>query len=247
MDVLYIVIPAYNEEANIEKVIEDWYPIVEKNHGDGKSRLVIFDDGSKDSTYQMICEAAKSRPLLLPKTKKNGGHGATILEGYQFAVEHGADYIFQTDSDGQTLPSEFGPFWEQRKQYDMVIGQRTKRQDGFSRVVVTKVLKAVVACIFGVSVEDANAPYRLMTRESLKDVISAVPAQYNLSNVIVSVAYRKFGYSVKSIPITFRPRQGGVNSINIKRIIGIGRRALKSFAEINKDINKEVRKRAARR
>ena len=243
MDKLYIVIPAYNEEENIEKVIEDWYPIIEKNHGDGNSRLVILDDGSKDSTYQMICDAAKSKPLLLPVTKKNGGHGATILEGYQFALKNGADYIFQTDSDGQTLPTEFEPLWEQRTQYDMVIGQRTKRQDGFSRLIVTKVLKAVVACIFGVSVEDANAPYRLMSHESLKDVISVVPAQYNLSNVIISVGYRKLGYSVKSIPITFRPRQGGVNSINIKRIIGIGKRALKSFYEINKDINQEVRKR----
>ena len=247
MDTLYIIIPAYNEEENIEKVIDDWYPIIEKNHGDGASRLVILDDGSKDATYQMICEAAKSRPLLCPVTKKNGGHGATVLEGYHYALEKGADYIFQTDSDGQTLPTEFVPFWEQRKDYDMVIGQRTKRQDGTSRLIVTKVLKAVVAGIFGVVIEDANAPYRLMNRASLADVVSVVPVQYNLANVIVSVAYKKLGYRVKSIPITFRQRQGGVNSINIKRIIGIGWRALKSFYDINKTINAEVRKRAARR
>ena len=47
-DKLYIIIPAYNEESNIKQVIEDWYPIVEKYGGDGKSRLVIIDDGSKD-------------------------------------------------------------------------------------------------------------------------------------------------------------------------------------------------------
>lgn len=243
MDTLYIIIPAYNEEANIKTVIEDWYPIIEKHNGDGKSRLVIFDDGSKDSTYKIMCELAKDRPLFTPVTKKNGGHGGTILEGYQYAIAHDADYIFQTDSDGQTLPSEFEPFWEQRSSYDMVIGQRTKRQDGWSRLVVTKVLKAVVACIFGVSVADANAPYRLMTKDSLKDAISVIPAGYNLTNVIMSVAYKKMGYQVKSIPITFRPRQGGVNSINIKRIIGIGWRALKSFYELNKVMNKEVRSR----
>ena len=51
MDKLYIVIPAYNEQDNIELVVNDWYPIIEKHNGNGQSRLVIIDDGSKDSTY----------------------------------------------------------------------------------------------------------------------------------------------------------------------------------------------------
>lgn len=240
MDVLYMIIPAYNEEANIRQVIEDWYPIVEQHNGDGRSRLVVIDDGSKDATYEILCECAEKRPLLCPLTKKNGGHGATILEGYQYAVAQGADYIFQTDSDGQTLPSEFEPFWEQREKFDLVVGQRTRRQDGWSRLVVTKVLKTVVRAIFHVKVADANAPYRLMTRESLKNAISLIPKDYNLSNVVLSVAYQKLGYRVKSIPITFRPRQGGVNSINIRRIIGIGRQALRSFRELNRSMNQEI-------
>lgn len=242
METLYIIIPAYNEEANIKNVIDDWYPIVEKHNGNGDSRLVILDDGSKDDTYHIVCECAKDRPLLRPMTKKNGGHGATVLMGYRYAIECGADYIFQTDSDGQTLPSEFEQFWEKRQKFDMVIGQRTKRQDGTSRLIVTKVLKTVIHFMFGVKVADANAPYRLMKHDSLKNAISVIPEDYNLSNVIMSVVYEKMGYTVKSIPITFRPRQGGVNSINIKRIIGIGWRALKSFYRLNKEINKTVYK-----
>ena len=79
MDKLYIIIPAYNEEENIQQVIEDWYPIVEKYHGDGESRLVIIDDGSKDSTYELMKSYAVDRPYFLPLTKPNGGHGATVL------------------------------------------------------------------------------------------------------------------------------------------------------------------------
>ena len=141
MDKLYIVIPAYNEEENIRQVIDDWYPIIEKYHGNGESRLVIIDDGSKDSTYQIMKEYRKDKPLFLPLTKPNSGHGATILYGYQYALENQADYIFQTDSDGQTLPEEFHQFWKERFSYDMVIGWRNTREDGFSRVFVTKVLK----------------------------------------------------------------------------------------------------------
>ena len=54
MDKLYIVIPAYNEQDNIEQVINDWYPVIEKHNGNGQSRLIVIDDGSKDSTYEKL-------------------------------------------------------------------------------------------------------------------------------------------------------------------------------------------------
>ena len=231
MDNLYLIMPAYNEEANIEQVITEWYPVVEKIGG--ASRLVIVDDGSKDHTYEMMLEAAKTRPLFQPLTKKNGGHGATVLYGYRYALDQGADYIFQTDSDGQTRPDEFWQFWENREAYDMVIGHRSKREDGFSRVVVTKVLKAVVRICFGVSVTDANTPFRLMKASTLKANIHLVPQDFNLSNVIISVIYAKKQLKVKYFPITFRPRQGGVNSINLKKIVKIGKQAVKDFRSIN--------------
>ena len=71
-DTLYIIIPAYNEEANIKNVIEDWYGIIEKIGND--SRLVIIDDGSKDNTYEIMKECAKTRPYLKAITKENSGH-----------------------------------------------------------------------------------------------------------------------------------------------------------------------------
>ncbi len=238
MDKLYIVIPAYNERDNIENVVNDWYPVVEKYGTD--SRLVIVNDGSKDDTYDILLKLSETRPQLEPLTKPNGGHGATILYGYDHAIKSGADYIFQTDSDGQTLPSEFDEFWKQREEYDMVIGHRKGRQDGFSRIVVTKTLKLVCRICFHVTVTDANTPFRLMKAESLKKEIKYIPENYNLSNVIISVLLIKKGYKVKFIPITFRPRQGGVNSINMKKIFKIGKKALHDFAAINKIIKNSI-------
>ena len=236
MDKLYIVIPAYNEEANIEKVIDDWYPVVEKVGGE--SRLIIINDGSKDNTYEIMQKLKEEKKLAMfePMTKDNSGHGATILFGYNYAIRHGADYIFQTDSDGQTLPDEFWQFWEQRERYDMLIGHRSKREDGSSRVFVTKTLKLVIRICFGVTVTDANTPFRVMKVSTLKNYIGLIPKDYNLSNVIISVIYAKKKLAVKYIPITFRERQGGVNSINIKKIIGIGKQAVKDFRVIGKTI-----------
>lgn len=238
MDKLYIVIPAYNEESNIAKVIKDWYPVVEKI-GCG-SKLVIIDDGSKDSTYSIMKKMAAKLPAFEPVTKANQGHGATVLFGYHYALDAGADYVFQTDSDGQTLPAEFWKFWNARKKYAMVIGHRKGRQDGLSRVFVTKTLKLVCRICFQVTVTDANTPFRLMEAETLKDNLKLVPENFNLSNVILSVIYAKKKQPVLYLPITFRPRQGGVNSINLKKIFKIGLQAFHDFRTINKSLKETI-------
>ncbi len=233
---LYIIIPAYNEEANIENVVSEWYAVVDKIGND--SRLVVIDDGSKDSTYRILAELEKKYPILKAITKPNEGHGATLLYGYNYAVERRADYIFQTDSDGQTLPGEFRQFWEKRHEFDAVIGYRNHREDGFSRIIVTKTLKLVLRVIFGLNVTDANTPYRLMKRRLLEKYLSAVPEKFNLSNVMLTVLFLDNREKVEFLPITFRPRQGGVNSINLKKISKIGIQAVKDFCAIKKQMEK---------
>lgn len=236
-DILYIVIPAYNEDENICEVVEDWYPVVEM-YGSSKSKLVIIDDGSMDATYQLLknLEDTGNYPMLTCVQKENSGHGATVLYGYKYAISHGADYIFQTDLDGQTLPEEFDAFWQDRMNYDMVIGYRHHREDGWSRIVVTKTLKWVIRCCFGVNIKDANTPYRLMKADVLEQNIEVIPDAFNLTNVLLSVIYAKRNLTIKFIPITFRPRQGGTNSINLKRIAKIGVVAIRDFWNLRKVI-----------
>lgn len=234
-DALYIVIPVYNEEETIESVVSQWYSIVEQVGA--SSRLLVIDDGSKDGTAGLLNELGKSKPQLLIISKSNSGHGGTVLYGYQYALLQGADYIFQTDSDGQTDPDEFWSFWNLRECHDMVIGKRVDRQDGLSRVIVTKVLKYVIRIRFGINATDANTPFRLMSKRTLSQCIDLIPDGYNLSNVVLTVIYYKMGLQVKYLPITFGPRQGGVNSLNLKNILVIGKHALQDFKELNECIN----------
>ncbi|MCR5420503.1 MAG: glycosyltransferase family 2 protein [Lachnospiraceae bacterium] len=233
-DKLYIVIPAYNEEANIRQVVSDWYSVVDQKSAD--SRLVIVNDGSKDNTLSVLNKMKADCPKLIVLDKENGGHGTSILFGYKYALEQGADYIFQTDSDGQTYASEFQEFWDERANYDMIIGYRNHREDGISRIIVTKVLKFVIRICFHIDVTDANTPFRLMRAKVLKEEIVLIPKDFFLANVLITVLFTKHLRKVKYIPITFRPRQGGVNSINIRRIFKIGRQSLKDFKELNKKI-----------
>ncbi len=235
-DRLFIIIPAYNEQDNIRQVVTDWYPTVE-THGDD-SRLVVVDDGSRDDTYKILQELAADMPKLTVLTKPNSGHGATLLYGYRYALEQGADYVFQTDSDGQTLPSEFEPFWKARTRYDITIGYRNKRRDGLSRILVTKVLRLVVYICFRIYILDSNTPYRLMSASTLKDNLKFIPDDFFLSNVAISAIYKKRRQKVHFIPISFRPRQGGTNSIDLLKIIKVGLSSIRSFIVINDKVER---------
>ena len=242
MEKIYFVMPAYNEAENIEATIRMWYPVIEELNKAGgiEARLVIADDGSKDDTYKKMQNLATAGqfPFFEPLTKQNGGHGQTVLFLYRYAVSKGADYIFQTDSDGQTNPDEFWQMYEKRHEYDFQIGYRKGRQDGLSRVFVTKVLRIVVWMMFKEWVTDANTPFRLMQKDKLSAIMNVIPQDYFLCNVAISAIAKKWKYNIKFYPITFKPRQGGINSINFKRIMKIGYRALKDFRHINKNTEK---------
>lgn len=237
MDDLYIVIPAYNEEDNIENTIQQWYPIIERYNNSTKSQLVIIDDGSTDDTYHIIKKMAKNRPYLVALTKENGGHSSAVLYGYRYAIKHHADFIFQTDSDGQTDPEEFYRFWDNRNNFDALLGNRKVRGDGLQRKMIEKLVCLLLRIIFGVKIPDANAPYRLMKTDLVKKHIDKLPRDYNLPNIMLSAYFCYYKESVYFIEISFKPRQGGTNSVNIKKIFRIGTQAVKDFWKLKKQLN----------
>lgn len=237
-ETLYITIPAYNEEANLARLIDEWYPVIERFNGNGNSRLVIVNDGSTDSTLSLLNEKATDRPYMKVLDKKNGGHGSAVLAGYRYAIRHKAGYIFQTDSDGQTNPDEFEAFWILRKKYDAIIGMRPDREDGASRKFVEGVLLFILWLVFGIKVPDSNAPFRLMKRELVERYIQKLPKDFPLPNVMLTTYFAYFKENITFRHISFCPRQAGKNSINVRRILKIGIYAVRDFILLRKDINK---------
>jgi len=75
-----------------------------------------------------------------------------------------------------------------------------------------------------------------MKKDTLARYVPRIPNDFNLSNVLLTVLMLDAKEDVLFLPITFRPRQGGKNSINFKRIIGIGRQAVKDFRQIRKSM-----------
>ena len=161
-------------------------------------------------------------------------HGPKVIALYDYAIKQGADFIFQTDSDGQTLPEEFDAFWQMRHGYKGIFGHRAVRGDGKSRAFVEKVVCFLLKLYFKVKVPDANAPFRLMDAKTVAKYLPKLDKDYNLPNIMMTTYFVHYGEEHTFKEVTFRPRQGGVNSINIKKIVKIGWKALGDFRRLKK-------------
>lgn len=238
MDSLFIVMPAYNEEHNIERVVKQWYCAL---HGkDEGSRLVVADSGSTDTTHEKLKILQNEYPKLeiLSETEKQ--HGPKVVALYDYAIKRGATYVFQTDSDGQTDPAEFADFWENRKQYNGIFGYRNVRKDGKIRNFVEKVVCFLLRVYFGVKVPDANAPFRLMKVETVKKYLYKMPSDYHIPNIMMTMYFVYYNEKTLFRPISFNPRQSGKNSINIPGIIKIGWKALGDFKRFKKEMRCQI-------
>ena len=220
MNKLYVVMPAYNEAGIIEKVVQEWHAVVDSvGHG---SRLIVLNDGSTDETSAILESIKTSHPNLTVINKTNSGHGPTCLAAYKFAVDEGADWVFQTDADGQTQSGEFWKFWEKRDTCDFIIGWRARRADGPSRVFISRILKGVLALLFNVSLKDANAPFRLMKAERLRLYLPLIPDNFFIPNVLLSAMLTREGEKILWQEISFNPRNAGQSSIALFRFGGLG-------------------------
>ena len=123
-----------------------------------------------------------------------------------------------------------------RKQFDGIFGQRNERGDGKSRAFVEQVVCFLLKLYFGVKVPDANAPFRLMNTQVLKKYLYKLSPDYNLPNIMITTYFVHYGEKTTFRCISFKPRQGGVNSINIPKIVKIGWAALGDFRRFKKEM-----------
>jgi len=229
---LAIVMPVYNEEANIRNVLEEWFPVLDEQ---GISYCFVpLNDGSKDGTLDVLKEMAAQHPEKIAWIDKpNSGHGRTCRVGYERALEMGALWILQIDSDGQCDPAYFSEFWRQREEADCVFGFGSVRDDGLARKVISRICTLLTTLVAGVAVRDGNVPYRLMCREALEKGLSQVPADFDIQNVALTVALKRLPeLRWKYVPIRFRDRQGGSNSINIPKIAKMGWNMLRELRRV---------------
>lgn len=226
---LLVVMPVFNEEACVERVLDEWAGELDRAGID--YGLLLLDDGSRDRTPAILEKWKLSREddRVEIVSRANRGHGQTCLEGYRRACRSGAAWVFQIDSDAQCDPSYFREVWAKREGHDVVYGHRAERRDGWKRVLSSALVRLVVRATSGVDCIDANVPYRLMAAPRLLPLVDSVPAQFDLANIALAVQLKRAGWREAVVPIVFRPRAGGEPSVPLARFAG---KAVQLFVQL---------------
>ena len=207
---LWIIMPVYNEEEAIEFVVNEWTTALDALPL--TYTLCILNDGSKDSTLQKLQQLATQHPRIHIIDKPNSGHGQTCIYGYQYALNQGADWIFQIDSDGQCDPKFFPAFIPATEHNACIYGVRTRRDDGLQRTIVSHFVTVFTLVATGQWLRDPNVPYRLIRADVMKTLVNKIPADFHLANIYVTVLSNKAS-KIKWLPIHFRDRMGGSASV----------------------------------
>ena len=201
---LAIIIPVFNEQDIIEKVINDWLLIAKKFDG----FLIVINDGSSDNSFKILNKINKKNSRLLIVNKKNSGHGPTLYTGYKIALKKNFNFIFQVDSDDQFFSKDFDKLWQLRNSNLLILGFRKKRYDSFHRLIITRLLKIFNLILFRKFVPDANIPYRLMGFNFLKKNFKFISSKSLAPNILISINAAKDN-KVKSVVVSHKERLTG--------------------------------------
>jgi dolichol-phosphate mannosyltransferase len=229
---LCVVVPVFNEAPILARVIEEW--VAPLSAATSALSLCLLDDGSTDGTWDVIESLAARHAFVRGMRKPNSGHGRTCLAGYRLAIESGARFILQIDSDGQCDPRYFPAFWSLRHRSPLVFGFRKVRDDGSVRQVISRLTALGVWLAGGVRVRDPNVPYRLMHSASVAPAVAAIGDEVDLVNVYLAAALGR-RLPIRWVDMTFRARAGGVPHHDVRSIARRGLIVLRQIARARLD------------
>lgn len=198
-----VILPAYNEDANIVNAINQALGVIPNITDDWE--IIVVDDGSTDRTSEVIKKYNSLNERFIPiRHPSNRGYGAALKSGITNAKK---DLIFFCDSDLQFDIMEIDKLLLWIDSYDIVIGYRVKRQDSFQRRLNAFGWNLVVRLLLKIKVRDIDCAFKMFRRQVFDKIkIDAVGAMVNTDILAQSV---KFGFKIKEVPVTHYPRLKG--------------------------------------
>ncbi len=239
---LSIVMPAYNEQDCIEKVVYNWTNFLKTKFPNDKTTLIVINDGSKDNTKVLLDKLDGEIDNLTVVHQKNGGHGNAVVNGYRKALEVGSEYVFQTDSDDQFVSEDFDKLWNKRSQSQFILGYRQVRHDAGVRLFITKFLRGTISAVYGTFIMDSNIPFRLIKGTFLQKLMDQLPNPEPFApNIFLAVMAKKSGQELFDIPITHKDRETGTVSIVKWNLWKVCIRSFKELLRFRLELNGKVK------
>jgi glycosyltransferase involved in cell wall biosynthesis len=212
---LSIIVPAKDEAASLpgllREIAEAFRPLIGPRSGghrlDGLE-VVIVDDGSTDDTPEVLKSLQLEYPELRPVVlAENVGQSAATAAGFRAAR---GQWVAMLDADLQNRPADLATLWDALPGHDAALGWRVKREDVWSKRVISRLANAVRNKVLGQSIKDTGCSVRIFPRE----VALRLPMFHGSHRFLGPLLLRE-GCRIIQLPVTHRPRPHGTSHYNL--------------------------------
>ncbi len=203
-----IIIPAYNEQDNIEKLLDE----LETNYT--QYDYVVINDCSTDTTPYIL----KNRKANFVDLPINLGIGGGVQTGYLYAFQNNYDIAVQMDGDGQHLPEYLSNIIEpiEKGEADAVVGSRFINNEGFQSSFMRRfgivILSTIIKLLTGMKIIDVTSGFRAVNRKAIALFAQNYAQDYPEPEALVVSAMH--GLKTVEVPVIMQERLGGKSSIN---------------------------------
>ena len=196
--------PAYNEEKNIKKTVEDALLILPKVASDFE--VIVVDDGSRDKTAEIVKKISnENKKVRIFSHPKNLGYGSALKTGFEKAR---FGWVAFADSDGQFNIAELGLLIEKAGSADLVLGYRLNRADPLFRSVTTFGWKTLARILLGLDAKDYSCGFKLIKKEVYKTVLPLV-GEEKVTQIELLVKAKRLGFKIAEVGVHHYPRKYG--------------------------------------
>jgi dolichol-phosphate mannosyltransferase len=215
-----IIVPTYNERDNIDRLLTRLLALPYDLH------VLVVDDHSPDGTGDLVAARMEREPRVhLLRRAGKLGLGSAYRDGFRYALDQGAQLVFEMDADFSHDPDAIGSFLEAIVEADVVLGSRylngvTVVNWPLSRLILSYLANVYTRLITGLPVRDATGGFKCFRRRALESVrLDKVRSDGYAFQIEMSYKCWRRGMRIREIPIVFTERQQGVSKMN-RRIIG---------------------------
>jgi glycosyltransferase involved in cell wall biosynthesis len=207
-----IILPAYNEEENIEVVIKEAKKFLPN------SLIVVVDDGSKDRTFEL----AKKSGVIVLRHEKNKGKGEAIKTGFNYLKDKNIDYIIVADTDRQYDIKDAPKFIKtlEEGKADFVMGKRDWSKVPFRHRFGNLIWRKCFNLLFKKKLEDTNCGFVAFSRKAMEKMKDYIHGGYILESEML-IAMVKNNLKIAQVPVKVSYRKKSGISRGMRMVLGV--------------------------
>lgn len=199
---LSVVMPCYNENAQIETLLKEWSRAFQDKSINAE--FVVINDGSLDGTSRVLDRLRQEIQNLRIVHQLNSGHGRSVRRGYELSR---GEWVLQLDSSGRFETSDFDLFWNERENFDLIVANRTHRLDSLTRKISLQFLRGAIESLFKIEILDPDVSFRLFRREAVLGKLFTLPKAVQGINLAMTILLKKLSpQRVCEVKVPYRLR-----------------------------------------